>query len=199
VELGAAREAGVELEVTPIAMDAFVFLLNRGNSLDGLTLEEIRGIYTGEITNWSEVGGPEQKINAYTRNETSGSQGLMRELVMGEREMIEARDMMGLTMMGPVNSLAGDPRGIGYSVHYYMAFMSPDPSIKLAEINGVAPTSETIRSGEYPLCSEVYAVIRADEPEDSPARKLRDWLLTGDGQRVIAESGYVPISEAGAQ
>lgn len=195
IELEAAREAGVELEVTPIAMDAFVFLLNRENPLEGLTLEQIRRIYTGEIAQWSEVGGAEQKIKAYTRNETSGSQGLMRELVIGDDEMIEGDDMMASTMMGPVNSLAGDPWGIGYSVHYYMAFMAPMHSIRLAEIDGVAPTSETIRSGEYPLCSEVYAVIRADEAEESPARKLRDWLLTEYGQRVIAESGYVPIAE----
>jgi len=201
-EIDAADEAGIELDVQPVALDAFVFLLNVANPLDGLTLDEIRAIYTGEITQWTELGvedllsaeEPANPIHAFIRDANSGSQELMVGLVMGDRPMIDAPDMMVLTMMGLISEVDWDPLGIGYSVYYYTCVMAPGENLKLAAIEGVAPTSETIAAGSYPLTAEVYMVLRADMPDDSPAARLRDWLLSETGQGVVASSGYVPIS-----
>jgi phosphate transport system substrate-binding protein len=199
-ELDAAEDAGVTFDVRPFALDAFVFLINAENPLDGLTLDDIRAIYSGEITTWTAFGvekplsdDPANPIQPYLRDPNSGSQELMEKLVMQDAPMIDLPDMMVPTMIGLVSSIIWDQAGIGYSVFYYAVLMTPDEAVKLAAIEGVTPTSETIADGSYPLVTEVYAVVRADMPEDSPAVILRDWLLTGEGQAVVAESGYVPI------
>jgi phosphate transport system substrate-binding protein len=201
-ELNAASQNGVALDVRPVALDAFVFLVNAENPVDDLTIEAIRDIYMGKITTWPELGvdlqlqqseGDGDQINAYQRNPNSGSQELMEALVMKGDPMIDAPDMMLETMMGPINVIGEDLLGIGYSVYYYVTFIQPDPLIKLIGINGVQPTSEAIAERAYPLTAEVYAVVREDMPQDSTAVMLRDWLLTEEGQAAVEESGYVPI------
>lgn len=194
-ELALAEDRGVGLESRPIALDAFVFILNRHNPVGDLTIEQIRGIYSGRITNWSQVGGPDEEIQPYQRNANSGSQELMRTLVMKDLEMVDAPELLLLaSMMGPFNALSSDVDGIGYSVYFYKEFMAPGEEIKLCAVEGVLPNAGTIASREYPFTTEVYAVIRDNLYEGSNAYQLWDWLLTEEGQEAIEESGYVPIS-----
>ena len=190
-ELRSARSARVKLEVTVVALDAFVFLVNARNPVDDLTIDQVRGIYTGAITDWAEVGGTAGQIKAYQRDRNSGSQELMEALVMKGTRMIEAPDMIMETMAGPINAVGRDPQGIGYSVYYYATVMLPDSKVKLVGVGGAMPTSETIGRRTYPLVAEVYAALRGGMPRDSTAVMLRDWLLTTDGQAVVVESGYV--------
>ena len=112
----AAAEADVNLEIHAVALDAFVILANTENSVESLQQQEIRAIYTGEITTWNQVGGRAQEINPYQRNRNSGSQELMERLIMRGEAMIDAPEMILEGMMGPINALATDPLGIGYSV-----------------------------------------------------------------------------------
>lgn len=192
-ELEAALELGVELESYPIALDAFVFLVNTSNPIDSLTLEEIRAIYSGEVSSWSAIGDNSLAIQPYTRNPNSGSQELMESLVMMGQSMIEAPDMMLMSMMGPINAIRDDPAGIGYSVYYYASFIYPDERIKLLAIEGVHPNAQHIAARSYPLTTQVYAVLREDVPQGGTARMLLTWLLTEEGQTAVAHSGYVPI------
>jgi len=190
-EINEAAVKGIQLDIRPIALDAFVFLAHVDNPVESLTLDQVRDIYTGKITDWAELGGL-GSINAYQRNRNSGSQELMDDLVMQELTMIDAPDMIFESMIGPINAIRDDPQGIGYSVFFYATFMLPDENVKLLGIDGVIPTSETIAGHAYSLVTEVYAVVRADTPTDSSAVMLRDWLLTTEGQNAVAESGYVP-------
>ena len=192
-ELELALAADVELDVRPVALDAFVFLAHKDNSVETLTPDQVRGVYSGAITVWQAVGGQAGEITAYQRNPNSGSQELMDDLVMRGTPMIEAPDMILETMIGPINAIHDDPLGLGYSVFYYATFMLPDENIKLLGVGGVVPTSETITSSSYPLVTGVYAVLRVDSPSDSGAVLLRDWLFSEAGQAVVKESGYVPI------
>jgi phosphate transport system substrate-binding protein len=199
-ELDAAEEAGVVLDVQPFAWDAFVFLVNAENPRRDFTLDEIRAIYSGQITTWTELGvekwlsdDPANPIQPYIRDPNSGSQELMENLVMQGTPVIDLPDMLVGTMMGLVNAIIWDEAGIGYSVYYYATFMAPDPAVKLAAIEGVLPTSKTIAEGSYPLITDVYVVVRAGTPPGSPAMYLRDWLLTEEGKAVVGESGYVPV------
>lgn len=191
-ERAAAQAAGVELEVEAVALDGFVFLVNASNPIEGLTLAQIRGIYSGQVTDWSEVGGPPLPIQPYQRDPTSGSQELMLRLVMGDLAMIEAPDwLIETSMMGPFTSLAVDESGIGYSVYYYAEFMVPAEDVEMIAVDGVLPTAESIASGEYPLVAEVFAVTRADVGRSG--RAFFDWLLTEAGQGAVAATGYVPL------
>ncbi|MDR1692959.1 MAG: phosphate ABC transporter substrate-binding protein, partial [Oscillospiraceae bacterium] len=80
---------------------------------------------------------------------------------------------------------------IGYNVFYYVSRMKSDPNIKILSVDGVEPTNETIRSGEYPFVNDFYAAIRASEPQGSPARVLYDWLQGEEGQTLVEAAGYV--------
>ena len=167
-------------------------MVNYENPLEDLTLKRIRAIYTGEITQWSELVKTVGEIHTYQRNRNSGSQELMEKLVMRGAPMLESPDMILLSMMGPINAISEDPLGIGYSVYFYAAFMYPHERIKMIAIDGVPPTSTNIADRSYPLTTEVYAVIRSDASQQSMARLFWDWLLTDEGKEAIAASGYVP-------
>jgi phosphate transport system substrate-binding protein len=192
-ERNAAQHADIELDVRPVALDAFVFLLHRDNPLNDLSLEHIRKIYTGEISQWSELGGNQEKIHTYQRNRNSGSQELMEKLVMRGAPIVESPDMILMSMMGPFNAIREDPQGIGYSVYFYTACIYPHEDIKMILVDGVPPTSNNIAQSTYPLITEVYVVIRSDTPQGSTARLIMDWLLTEEGQTIIETSGYVSI------
>ncbi|MGB2894538.1 MAG: substrate-binding domain-containing protein [Anaerolineales bacterium] len=193
-ELKAAELADLHLEIKPIALDAFVFVLNEENPVEDISLENIRKVYTGEITHWRQLGSSLEEIHTYQRNRNSGSQELMESLVMRGAPMIESPDMILESMMGPIHAISDDSLGIGYSVYFYAAFIFPHERVKMIAVDGVHPTSDNIADRSYPLTTEVYAVIRGDAPQGGAAHLLLDWLETGEGQAAIAESGYVPIS-----
>jgi phosphate transport system substrate-binding protein len=193
-ELAAAEELGFEFDVRPLALDAFVFIVNEANPVRSLGLEQLRSIFKGDITSWADVGGNEEPIKAFTRDRNSGSEELMRDLVMNGEDTIRAPESVLMGMMGPVDTVAQTPNAIAYSVYYYEEFMRPNPSNRLLAVDGIVPSAETIASGEYPFTTKVFVVTRSDLDPDIPAARLRDWLLTEDGQKVVADSGYVPIA-----
>lgn len=192
-ELNLATLRGVELEAVPIALDAFVFVVNIDNPIDNLSIKDIRDIYSGDITNWSEFGVVEAPIQPYRRNDNSGSEVLMQNLVMNGVPSIEVPEMVITSMIALIDQVAEDPNGIGYSVYYYEQFIAPNPQLKLVGVDGIVPSEESIRTNTYPFTTEVYAVMRRDLATDSPAYQLRNWLLSSEGQNVVSESGYVPI------
>jgi phosphate transport system substrate-binding protein len=192
-ELEVGKEKNVKLIETPVAIDAFIFILNGSNPVTSLTNAQIRDIYTGAITRWDQVEGSHNKINPYRRNVTSGSQVLMEELVMKGTPMMEMPEMHEFfSMMGPFEQLAHDRDGICYTVYYYKEFMVRPERVKHIAVDGVYPDYNTLRTREYPYATEVYLSIREDLNKSSMAYKLYELLLTGAGREVIKESGYVP-------
>lgn len=202
-EVMAEKESlGFEWEQEPFATDAFVFVVNEDNPVNSITVDEARRIYTGEITNWKELGGEDRAILPFQRNADAGSQTLMEKLVMQGTPMMEApTDYVVGTMgqlMEAVKSYDGSPGAIGYSVYYYAEEMRMAQGLKMLALEGVEPNPATIRTGEYPLVNPKYVVIPADAAEDSPNRILFNWLLGEEGQRLVAHEGYVSILEVDA-
>lgn len=191
------EESGVQLEVTPVGRDALVFLVNSGNPVTDLTQDQLRSIYTGDTVNWKKLGGEDQEIFPFQRNPTSGSQTLFLKLLMKEVQPMDAPEELVSGAMGQlidsVASYDNSDGAIGYSVYYYAAMMYENPSLRLLSVDGVEPSHASIADGSYPLLNDFYLAIRAGEPEESPARKLRDWILSNDGRRAFEEEGYVPI------
>ena len=193
-ELNMARARGLRLDVRPVALDAFVFIVNVQNPVTNLTSEALRSIYTGGINDWQEVGGPPGDLKAFQRNRNSGSQELMEKLVMRGLTPVERPETMILKGMGgPFNRIAGDPQGLGYSVLFYERRMNRKPGTQLIAVDGVFPSAENVRLRRYPYVTEVFVVTRADLLAGTPAAVLRDWLLSPAGQAVVAQSGYVPL------
>lgn len=196
------EESGFRWEQTPFATDAFVFVVNEDNPVDSITVDQARKIYTGEITNWKELGGEDREIIAFQRNAEAGSQSLMEKLVMQGTPMMDAPTGYIVGTMGQlmeaVKSYDGSPGAIGYSVYYYAEEMKMAQGLKLLALEGVEPTPETIRQEQYPLLNPKYVVIPADAEEDTPNRILYNWLLSEEGQRLVAHEGYVSILEVPA-
>lgn len=190
-----AEKANVELEVTKVVNEGFVFFLNKNNPVDSLTVEQIKKIYSGEITNWKEVGGNDEEIIAYQRPNNSGSQTGMLDLVMKDKKIKEApKEDIAMTMseiIDAVSNYDNKESAIGYSYYYYANTMYLSDEIKLLKINGVEPNNDTIKNGEYPILTAYYIVNRKDDMS-SEAESLKENMLSTRGQKVAEEAGYVP-------
>ena len=177
-QLEYAHENGVELELVPIGTDAFVFIVNANNPVSGLTIDQIKDIYSGKIRRWSEVGGSNHLISALTRNEGSGSQTTFQKL-MGDTPIAKDYDIF-----------AGSP--IGFSFRYYVTGMLEEGGIKMLAINGVDPTPENIANGSYPIGGDFYAIYRKGESNPN-VTKFIDWMQSEEGQKIVADTGYIPL------
>ena len=196
-----ADEAGIKLEQVPVVKEAFAFVVNAKNPVDALSQQQIKDIYSGKITNWKQVGGSDEPIIAYQRNTDSGSQNYMIGF-MGETPLMEApKELRPGSMGGLMDVIApndGSLGSIGYSVYAYAADMyGTGDNIKFIKVDGVAPTKETIISGEYPLSSYNYAIFRADEPEEGAVRLLAEFMTSYDGQLAAAKAGYATVEDIG--
>ncbi|MCR8851774.1 PstS family phosphate ABC transporter substrate-binding protein [Lysinibacillus fusiformis] len=189
-----AEKEGLTFDMAPIGREAFVFFVHHKNSVDNVTLEQVKKIYAGEITNWRDVGGKDEAIRAFQRPADSGSQTALEKL-MGNMPIMKAPSENIASGMGgiihEVSQYRNYKNAIGYTFRYYSTEMVQNKKIKLLSIDGVAPTKENIRNGTYPLVSEFYAVTAGTENEN--VQKLIDWILTDEGQALVEKVGYVPV------
>lgn len=190
-----AEKANVELEVTKVVNEGFVFFLNKNNPVNSLTVEQIQKIYSGEITNWKEVGGNDEEIIAYQRPKNSGSQTGMLDLVMKDKKIKDApKEDIAMSMSDIIDAVSNydnKESAIGYSYYYYANTMYLSDEIKLLKVNGVEPNNDTIKNGEYPILTAYYIVNRKDDIS-SEAASLKENMLSTRGQKVAEEAGYVP-------
>ncbi|MDR1797380.1 MAG: substrate-binding domain-containing protein [Clostridiales Family XIII bacterium] len=190
------KEEGL-LEFEPIGRDGLVFLVNEGNPVASLTQDQLRAVYRGDVTDWSALGGAREPVIAFVRNEDSGSHAMFVKCLMHDEAVVDPQTVEVATAMGDlVEGIAEFGNGggaIGYSVFYYADRMYAAPDVKMLAVDGVVPSNESIADGSYPLTSDFYAAIRADLPEDAPARLVYDWLLTEEGAALLREAGYVPV------
>ena len=206
-----AEAAGVELTCIPIAYDAMVFFTNAENAIDGLSQQQIQDIYVyGKYTNWNQVGGPDAELLPYRRNADSGSHALMEQYFLEGGKLSLSPDVhnvltsyaMSSALTDVAAALCTDPPAyaISYSVYYYYLtaqYMMGDVTgnqLKLLAVDGVLPSDEAIADGSYPLAGYNYVVFRADEPEDSPARRLAAFMLSAAGQDCVRNAGFGPLS-----
>lgn len=142
--------------MTPIGKEAFVFFVNQSNTVDNLTLDQVRGIYSGAVTNWKEVGGKNTAIRAFQRPESSGSQTALQSLMGDTPIMTPIQQDVAGGMGGIIRRTAAyqnRDNAIGYSFLFYATEMVRDYDIKLLSLNGVTPNRENIRNGSYPASS----------------------------------------------
>ncbi len=192
----AIEKSDVKLDIKPIAWDAFVFMTNEENPVRNLTKEEIVGIYSGKITNWSELGGADKDIIPFQRNENAGSQTAMKSLVMKETALMDPKQYMVMTMMDLLHAVASynnEANALGYSYYYYASLMQKTPGLRFMSVDGILPTNESVADGSYPYIAGYYTAVRENEPEGSPARQIFAWLTGKEGQELIADLGYVPL------
>lgn len=212
--LQSAADAGVELEFHKVAAEALVFITPKENTAQNVTREQIRSIYLDYgITNWTELGGSDRELIPICRNDDSGSQSQMDNLVLNNEPMHPEiqNNFIELTMEGMLEQVAfyhsggmsAEPTNsyaIGYTLYSYFFHMmnaSEAPHrLKLLDYEGVTPTVQSILSEEYPLSDGYYAVIRSGLPEDHPARAIIAWLQTKAGCDLIESAGLMSLCDS---
>lgn len=195
-QIAYAKEKNTEFNYTKIGTEAFVFFVHKDNPIESLTQEQVRKIYSGEITNWKEVGGKNEKIAAFQRNEGSGSQSMLKRF-MGDTPLAEPpKEMVNDLMSGiieKVSNYRSKTNSIGFSFRYYVEGIIKNPDIKMLAVDGFAPTAENIKNGSYPIVTPIYAVTYENN-ENENVNKMLEWILSGEGQSIIEETGYVGIN-----
>lgn len=190
-----AKEENVEFNLTEIGLEAFVFFVEKDNPIDDISNEDIKKIYSGEITNWKELGGPNQKIIAFQRPENSGSQ-VMMEYFMGDTKLKEPLTYEKVSpMSGIIKEVAhynNEEGAIGYSFRYFLEGLNQEKGVKIISIDGIKPTNENILNDTYPIITSLYCVTRMDET-NKRVDEVIEFLLSDDGQYLVKESGYSPI------
>lgn len=190
-----AKKCGVEFEYTQIGNEAFVFFVNSNNEVSDLSIEEIRNIYSGNITNWNEVGGNNKEIVPYQRNKNSGSQSMMVRFMGNTPLMDPPKHLVNDTMTGIIDVVSdyhNTDGAIGFSFRYYLDTIINNPDVKMISINGAYPSYENIKNGTYPVVAPVYAVTIKGNDKES-VKTLIDWLLSSEGQELIELSGYAGV------
>jgi len=193
----AADEAGVHLNLVPVAKEGFVFVVNRDNPVDSLTQQQIKDIYSGKITNWKEVGGNDEKIVPYQRNNDSGSQNYMVDFMSGSELMDPPKEYRLTSMAMLMDGLAvydNAVNSIGYSVYSYAAQMYENSSdVKFIAVDGIKPTRESMADGTYPLLSSTYIMYTDKAPQKT--LDFADWAVSDEGQACVLSCGYVPVKD----
>ena len=191
-------ERGVEVEMKLYGGDGLVFIGNSACGVTDLTLDQVRAIFRGEITNWSELGGADHAIRVLYRDDQSGSQRLFEKMVF-KGEDVPDYEALGFERLDEMNTLVSacldDPYAIGYSIMTYLNDVYSNEALLAFSLNGYSATPENVRTGDYPLGTKGYVVIRSDEPEDSPARRLYDWFGSPLSDTFLTSCGITPLSE----
>jgi phosphate transport system substrate-binding protein len=189
-----ANAVGVKLIETPIALDAFVFVINKDNPVKSLTVDQIQKIYTKEITNWSQVGGNKADIKVFTRPRNSGSEEVFRTLVMDGLEPAGFPEAQIGSMAWVFSEVINDENAICYSFNTYKDLQARKPcdEVPVIAINGICPIENTVENETYPLISKVHVAIRSDLDRNSMTYKLYEWLQSEEAKYTITECGFLP-------
>jgi ABC-type phosphate transport system substrate-binding protein len=193
-----AADNNFEYDAVPVALEGFVFLVNPENPVQSLTQEQIRKIYSGEITNWKELGGNDAPIKAHQRNNNSGSQTYMTEF-MGETPLAAAPESLVEADMGAIISMFenydNSIDAIGYSVYSYAAvFAANEGTFNFVAVDGVKPSRSTFIDGSYPLLSQTYAFYKKNTT-DPLVLDYIEFITSEAGQKAVLEAGLLPVMD----
>ena len=187
-EFTQASDAGVTAVEIEVAKDGIVVLVNPANAVADLTIEQLGQIYRGEITNWKDVGGADKAIVLLGRDTASGTYEYFQEEVVGE-EAEYSKSMKNLqSSQAIVDEVSKNADAIGYVGIGYES-----EAIKHLSLAGVSPSLDTVLDGSYPLSRGLYMYSNG-EP-DGAKKAFSDWILSPDGQAVVSDQGFVPLSK----
>ncbi len=195
-QMEVAKAANLDLQLTPIGKEAFVFFVNTKNPVSEITTEQIQSIYSGKITNWKEIGGNNESIRAFQRPDNSGSQTMLQKLMDGKNLMTPPKEDVVEGMGGIIEQTASYrnyKNAIGYSFLFFATQMVKDDKIKLLKVDGVYPDRDTIKSKKYPLSADFYAVT-VGKKRSPNVERLIEWILSPQGQYIVEKTGYTPLN-----
>lgn len=185
-EIATATSKGVKLKPTTVAYDGIAVIVNSANQVTGLTRRQVEQIFTGDVTDWSAVGGAAGGISTYTRNTSSGTYAEFKELAMKKRDY--AKDSQKLAGNEQIASeVAKNPNGVGYVGLAY----TKAPGIKVVPIDGGTPSKESVLANKYPYARPTF--FYTDGDPTGGAKDFVDFTVSEAGQKIVEQVGFVPI------
>ena len=185
-EMSAASAKSVNMKPTIVAYDAMGVIVNAASPITNLTKKQVEQIFTGDITDWSAVGGKPGKISIYTRNTSSGTYSDWKELAMKKRDYAgSSQKMAGHEQIAA--EVGKNPSGVGYVGLAYMKAAG----IKVVTVDGVAPSVATVRSKEFPYSRPTFYYTNGDPTGE--AKAFVDFTLSPKGQAIVGQVGFAPV------
>lgn len=169
-----------------IGKDGIVIVVNTKNTVSDLTEDQVKDIFSGKITNWKEVGGPDETINVVTREEGSGTRGAFEDIIMGKETKIKGGAIVQGSSEAAKQAVVQDPNAIGY---VSLAHLTPDA--KALKIGGVEPSEQTVLDGTYKV-QRPFLFLTKGEPTGA-VKEFIDWVLSPEGQELVKEEKVVPV------
>lgn len=183
------RYASLGVEIKS-AKDGLSVYLNDANTIHELTIEQIKNIYTGKITNWKDVGGKDSKIIVYGRENSSGTYVYFKDNVLGGADYTSSMQSLPGTA-AVVNAVSKDKNAIGFGGAAYAKGIKFAAVKKDASSKAYLPTTDNVKSGDYPISRFLYLYTK-----NRPTGELKDyidWILSAEGQSVVTQVGYFPV------
>lgn len=174
------------LTVHVIAKDGIAIITHPGVGVTNLSKSQVKDIFTGDITNWSEVGGPNERITVISREEGSGTRAAFEDLVLANAALITGLAILQPSNGAVVTAVATTPNSIGYISFGYL-----DESVAAVSVNGVAPTQANAIAGRYPIVRPLCMLTRGTPQGD--VKGWLDFILGPDGQAIVSDEGYLPV------
>lgn len=204
-----AAGSGREIIMEPMAVDALVFIINSDNPVQSLTAQQLQQIYSGQVTNWQELGGSDEKIIAYQANQNTPAHRAM-DVFMHGRSLMEPDRLYTFDSERGFEETAADyinvPGAIGYTFYSYTDTLHIEKGIKILAVDGISPNYMTISHGFYPYLQYLYCSrLKEADPETGMqtgteealrrenAERLLTWLGGDQGRRLLKEAGYIPV------
>lgn len=189
IEAHRQRQGEAPAEI-PVARDGVTIYLNEANPVERLTMAQIKGVYLGLITRWSEVGGPDKRIILYSRENNSGTYMFFLEHVLKDEDFSPfAMSLPGTAAVA--NAVARDPYSIGYGGSAYAKGIKFCAVSKDEASPAVLPDEDNILSGRYPVSRELFFYTRGTPRGE--VKKFTDWVLGPEGQEIVNKVGYFPM------
>lgn len=185
-----AEKKGIKPYRVAVALDGIAVFLHESNPIESLTIPQLKGIYTGAVTNWKEVGGPDKRIILYGRENNSGTYAFFKEHVLEKEDYSDYTQTLPGTA-AVVNAVSKDPNGIGYGGIAWATGVKFAGVAVADSTEAVMPTVEAVSNGSYPISRELYWFFNGTPTGD--VRDLLNWALSEDGQKVAESIDYVPL------
>lgn len=190
-ELDKAKKLGIDLKEVIIAFDGITVVVNKENPIKNLTKEQIRKIFIGEVTNWKELGGNDEKIIVLSRDSSSGTHSFFKKDVLRRGDKKAKDEYTDKALFLPSNeALKQEIRSSKGAIAYIgMGYM--DDSVKSVDVDGIEATPQNVAAKKYPISRAVYWYINKEI--EGTAKDLVDFMLSTDGQKIVAKEGFVPV------
>ncbi len=181
---------GKDVIEIPVALDGVAIYVHQSSPVQSVSQDQLKGIYTGRIANWRDIGGRDGKIVPYSRENNSGTYVFFKEHVLGNEDFAqEVQTLPGTAAV--VNAVSKDPASIGYGGIAYATGIRALPVRRDAQADPVAPSLATVQSGQYPLSRNLFFYTVGEPAGDVKA--FIDWVQGLEGQKVCEQVGYYPI------